>query len=104
MLINNMIGELLLELKKDYIFLESLNPKHELLKYFSVNEEGLNINPRDEIIEEFLEKFRGDVPPAEVARMMKIPFILYKAMLTSSAFSNYINSLEGAIQFIGMTN
>lgn len=104
MLINNMIGELLLELKKDYIFLRKLSPKHELLKYFSVNEEGLNINPRDEIIDEFLEKFRGNVPPAEVARMMKIPFSMYEDMLTSVAFSNYVNNLEGAIQFIEMMN
>jgi hypothetical protein len=99
-----MIGELLLELKKDYIFLKTLSPKHELLKYFSVDEQGLNINPRDEIIEEFLEKFRGNVPPAEIARMMKIPLVVYESILTSSAFRNYINGLESAIHFVEMMN
>ena len=104
MLTNNMIGELLLELKKDYIFLKTLSPKHELLKYFSVDEQGLNINPRDEIIEEFLEKFRGDVPPAEIAKTMRMPFAIYKAILTSSVFKNYVNGLESAIHFAEMMN
>jgi len=99
-----MFGELLLELKKDYIFLKSLNPKHELLKYFSVDEEELNINFRDEIIDEFLEKFRGDVPPAEIAKTMRIPFAIYGAILTSSTFKNYINSLESAIYLAEIMN
>lgn len=104
MLMNKMISELIDRAKKDYVFLRKLSPKHELLKYFSINKQGFNINPRDEIIDEFLEKFRGDVPIAEVARSRRIPFKVYEYVLTSTAFSNYINSLESAIQFIGMTN
>ena len=102
--INNMICGLIKRTIKDYVFLRRLSPEHELLKYFSINEQGFSINPRDEIIEEFLETFRGDVPPAELARIMRIPFVMYEDMLTSTAFRNYIDSLEGAIRFAEMMN
>ena len=104
MLINNMIGELLSEAKRDYLFLKRLSPKHQLLKYFSMDEQGFNINSTDEIIEEFLKKFRGDVLPAESAIKMGVPFAIYKYMLTSTVFENYVNSLENAIQFAEMMN
>ena len=99
-----MIGELLREAKQDYLFLKTLNPRHELLKYFSIDEQGFNINSRDEVIDDFLKKFRGDVLPADLAIKMKIPFAIYEYMLTSSVFKNYVASLENAIQFIGMMN
>jgi hypothetical protein len=99
-----MVGELICKIKLDYLFLKTLNPKHELLKYFVLDEQGFNISQRDEIIEEFLEKFRGDMLPAEVAKSRRIPFIIYEYMLTSSVFGNYVNSLENAIQFAEMMN
>jgi hypothetical protein len=99
-----MAGELLRRAVKDYVFLRKLSPKHELLKYFILDENGFNINPSDEAIDEFLEKFRGDVPKAEVAKSRRIPFKVYEYVLTSNVFNNYINSLESAIQFVEMMN
>ena len=97
-------GGLFNKTKLDYLFLKRLSPKHELLKYFSLDEQGFNIKPDEEIIEEFLKKFRGDIIPQELAIERRIPFAIYKYILISSVFGNYAKSLEDAIQSAEMMN
>ena len=99
-----MVDELVEKAVEGYVFLRELSPKHELLKYFKINEKGFSINPRDEIIEEFLSKFRGYMPTTDIAIMMRMPFAVYKSMLISNIFRNYIYGLEEAIISIEMRN
>ena len=107
MLINNMIGELLREAKKDYIFLKTLSPNHELLKYFILNDEELISSPDIKIQDEFIKKFRGNIPTPECMKRnkkIKISFAEYQYRLILNLFENYISSLEEAIKTAEMMN
>lgn len=101
-----MLGELIRETVKDYMFLEKIAPKHELLKYFIVDGETFRNNPDEEIGNEFIDKFRGNLPtPEEIyEKKMKISYEEYVSRLSLSLFKNYICSLCGAIQFALMMN
>jgi hypothetical protein len=101
-----MIKELLSETKRDYIFLKRLSPNHELLKYFTVDENELIYNPDEKILDEFVKKFRGSLPTPERVKekRTKISFAEYQYFLILNLFRNYISSLENAIQFAELMN
>ena len=103
---NNMIAGLLKKVKKNYLFLKTLSPNHELLKYFILNEQDFTANSDARIQDEFIKEFGGDIPTPECIKKnkIKIPFTEYMYILGSTLFRNYITSLEEAIQFAEMMN
>ncbi len=100
-----MIRELIQKTKIDYEFLKKLSPHHELLKYFSVTEQGL-IYPDGQIMDEFIDRFRKEMPRSEVLEKNNNIQTLaeYQYMLILTLFKNYISSLEDAIQFAEIMN
>jgi hypothetical protein len=96
----------LFEIVKRYIFLEMINPRCELLKYFVWDESGFERNRDLAVSEEFLERFRGDIPTIHeiFQKKIRISFEEYQKKLYSSLFKNYISALESAIDFAKMMN
>jgi hypothetical protein len=95
--------ELLLIARDKYYLLNLINPRHELLKYFTLeigeNEDPFRPTSDEKIGYEFIERFRGNVMSLDdyVKVKAEVPYEDYLKELFYSMFSNYNALLEKEI-------
>jgi hypothetical protein len=121
----------LYEMIINYIELNAISPKNELLKYYVLYrpelfreffilgliakagrklehevcyESGLERNPDEKIIQEFIDRFRGDVPTKEEAKKTNMPYKVYLTNLYAALPINYISAMKKAIELAEISN
>ena len=85
---------------RKYKELKKKLPDHEVLRYFSFQEDKLILSDDLDIYIEFRERFGPQKSEMEKFKSYKE----YKHALTSTIFQNYLNQLEQILQLINSSN
>ena len=87
------VRDMICYIEGDYLDLRALNPKHELLKYFSAYERGLDfrLEGKDNMQAEFIKRFGK----RNYSKSIFNSFIDYH-MVLSRSFKEYLSTLREA--------
>ncbi len=86
------LNQLIDGVRESYLNLRTLQPSHEILRYFTLNNRGFEFNPKREIKSEFFGRFGS----LELKDFKTYPD--YESALIKECFGNYSASLEKALK------